>query len=260
MLLFSNSHPFSYETELSGLQSSTLSPFQYQGSQATTGIGAGIDADSVRVDFDILADAVAVDDHFLKWSLPVHKGMTNPQAIPVILLIEWKGRIHSGMDEVIIAAAEPGGHPGQKIPVCLGELGDEITLQLLQPLGRRDAAAPERNPVTGQRSEAAIGQPAFTNSEIAEEAQEAFFVIAEQENRGQGAGQGAHHPLQHPLGVGATVDVIPQKNQPRLALVTDQIGFNQGQQSVEQIAATMNIPNRINPLTSGQRVQRARFG
>jgi hypothetical protein len=41
--------------------------------------------------------------------------------------------------------------------------------------------------------------------------------------------------------------------------MTDQIGFNQGQQSVEQIAATMNVPNRINPLTGGQSGQGAHF-
>ena len=260
MLLFRNFYLFSYEAGLSGLQSSMPCLFQHQSCQTTAGIGPGIDADSGGVDFYIVTDAVSVDDHFLKRGLPVHKGMTNPQAIPVILLIERKGGIHSGMDEVIITAAEPGGHPGQKIPVGLGELGDEITLQLLQPLGRRDAAALERNPVTGQRSEAAIGQPAFANSKIAEEAQKAFFVIAEQENRGQGAVQGAHHPLQHALGVGATVDVITQKNQPRLALVTDQIGFNQGQQPVEQIAAAMNVPNRINPLTGGESGRGGRFG
>jgi hypothetical protein len=97
-----------------GRQEPALLALEADRGQPAAGEGAGVDADPVGADVDILGDRMAVDDHLAEAVAVAEEIVADPAEVAGRLLLDRDARPEAGMDEQIVADLDPFLEAGEE--------------------------------------------------------------------------------------------------------------------------------------------------
>ena len=227
-----------------------LAPFEAQRRETAGGIGAGIDTDSVTTMLDLVGHRVTVYDGLLQPRPMIQERVADPAQVGSSLSIQRGIGTNPRMHEGIVADHDHIFEPVEEAPMIRGdEVGKAVDEFLIV----------EAFIFRGLH---AVAQNGFPTADPAEQtkslgfavecAEENLLVIAEQEPHRTALLRERPETFDDCSGRRAPVDDIAQEYQrrfcrPAVAVVC----FDERDESVEQVGASVDIADGVDALTFG---------